>query len=109
LGRGGAASAIAWTIGGGGISGTYSSGGPAPRQISGVKCFPYPSSFWKEKLIPLLRNAYAWVKDTSKNIVHTVGCSVNTLTREYQDAATDLVVKVPGGALSVGTSSTDRM
>ena len=101
-----ATSGIAWNIGGGAGVGTYSSVAPAPRQISGVKCFPDPSSFWKEKLLPLLRSAYAWVKDTSKNIVHTVGCSVNTLTREYQDAVTDLVVTAGPTSTATGRSTT---
>jgi RHS repeat-associated protein len=97
----GAGGTPTWNIGAGVGGGSYSSVAPAAAPIQGIKCFPDPSSFWKEELLSILRNAYTQVKDTLGEIIHVVGCSVNTLTREYQDAATDLVVKVPGGVISL--------
>jgi RHS repeat-associated protein len=93
---------VPWTISvGTGGGGSYSSPAPAPAPIRGVRCFPDPGTFWKEEFFSLLRGAAARVKDTLIKIVHMVGCSVNSLTREYQDAATDMVVKVPGGVVAV--------
>ena len=47
------------------------------------------------------KNAWQWLKDTLEDIMFYVGCSVNTVTREYNDEATDLSVRTPGGGLGV--------
>jgi YD repeat-containing protein len=60
-----------------------------------VTCFPKPTlkEWFFEK--------WGALKETYKNWKQKVGCSVNTVTRQYNDDAIDLAVKVPGGMVSV--------
>ena len=44
---------------------------------------------------------YRSFKETLLNIKHKVGCTVNTLSREFSDDIIDLTVKVPNGVISV--------
>jgi len=41
------------------------------------------------------------LKNSFKNFMKTVGCSVNFVLREFNDESTDLAVKVPGGSIQV--------
>ena len=86
---------VVWNVGGGTEGGSVSAPAPAPSQIAGVKCFPTCSL--KESFFDKLRS---W-KETLSNMIHQVGCTVNTLTREFNDDALDLAVKVPGGTIEV--------
>jgi RHS repeat-associated protein len=91
----GAASGGTWNVGGGTGSGTISKPAPKPKTIQGVTCFPKPTlkEWFFEK--------WEALKETYKNWKQKVGCSVNTVTRQYNDDAIDLAVKVPGGMVSV--------
>lgn len=82
-------------IGGGGTSGSYSSGGPAPRQISGVKCFPDPVRKECDS------DVCARLKETRQDLVLPVRSSVHLMNREYTDERVDLFVKVPGGRVEI--------
>ncbi|HUT69838.1 MAG TPA: Calx-beta domain-containing protein [Desulfatiglandales bacterium] len=91
-----------WHIGGGpGGGGTVSSPAPAPKKIDGVICFPDPKTFLKQMLFEKIINPLKRLKDSLKNIIQKVGCFVNTLSREFNDYAVNLSVKVPGGTISV--------
>ena len=86
--------------GGGGGGGGGS--GPSLEPIKGVKCWPVAErreAFFD--LVKTLKNAWQWFKDTLQDVMFYVGCSVNAVTREYNDEATDLSVKTPGGSLGV--------
>ncbi len=84
-----------WSVGGETGSGTISKPAPKPKTIQGVTCFPKPTlkEWFFEK--------WGAIKETYKNWKQKVGCSVNTVTRQYNDDAVDLAVKVPGGMVSV--------
>ena len=84
-----------WSVGGGTGGGTISKPAPKPKTIQGVKCFPKPTL--KERFFA----KWEALKDTYNNWKQNVGCSVNMVTREYNDDAIDLAVKVPGGMVSV--------
>jgi RHS repeat-associated protein len=84
-----------WSVGGGTGGGTISKPAPKPKTIQGVKCFPKPTL--KERFFA----KWEALKDTFNNWKQNVGCSVNMVTREYNDDAIDLAVKVPGGMVSV--------
>ena len=84
-----------WNVGGGTVGGTISKPAPKPKTIQGVKCFPKPTL--KERFF----EKWEALKETYKNWKQKVGCSVNTVTRQYNDDAVDLAVKVPGGMVSV--------
>ena len=66
---------------------------PDLDSIEGVICFP--AVIWREV------SEYD-VLDWLKNTLYDVGCSVNVWTREYNDEATDLSIKVLGGSIDVG-------
>ncbi len=88
---------------------TYSGGGgtvgpvpsPAPIPIEGARC--WPTAARREVFLDTatFRGYWAAIKETFSNILFSVGCSVNTLLREYADEAVDLSVKVPGGSIAV--------
>ena len=84
-----------WSVGGDTGSGSISKPAPKPKTIQGVTCFPKPTlkEWFFEK--------WGALKETYKNWKQKVGCSVNTVTRQYNDDAVDLTVKVPGGMVSV--------
>ena len=84
-----------WNVGGGTVGGTISKPAPKPKTIQGVKCFPKPTL--KERFF----EKWDALKETYNNWKQKVGCSVNTVTREYNDDAVDLAIKVPGGMVSV--------
>jgi len=85
-----------WNVGGpSGGGGSTSSPAPAAKDIDGVICFPDPVT--KECCF----DPFARLKETLQNWIHEVGCSVNTVTREFTDDAIDLSAKVPGGQISV--------
>ena len=85
-----------WNVGGGGTAGgTISKPAPTPKTIQGVTCFPKPTL--KERFF----EKWEALKETYNNWKQKVGCSVNTMTRQYNDDAVDLAVKVPGGMVSV--------
>jgi large repetitive protein len=87
---------MTWDIGGGMGGGTYSSPAPAAQQMDGLKCFPDPSTLRREVLFDL-----GDPNDKFSRILHVVGCTINTVTREYTDQASDIVVKVPGGNIEI--------
>jgi len=62
--------------------------------IDGVICWPKPI---RKELI----SKEIISKDTKMDWNQIVGCSVNCALREYNDEATDLSVKVPGGSISI--------
>ena len=88
-----------WSIGGPGGGGTTSKPAPAPKQIEGVEC--YPKFSLREMFFNKWQELVNFVKDTWNTIKEPVGCTVNTLTREFHDQEMDLVVKVPGGMITV--------
>ncbi len=83
-----------WSVGGGGGGGTSSPAAPAPKPITGVKCFPSP----------VRKEAYcgddcALSKESRQGILQDVASQVNLVLGEYTRGHTDLSVKVPGGAI----------
>ena len=68
---------------------------PPATAISGPQCFPKPT------LKEWFFDKWQRLKDTWRHWKQQVGCSVNTITREFNDDAVDLTVKVPGGMLAV--------
>ncbi|MBW1928939.1 MAG: RHS domain-containing protein [Deltaproteobacteria bacterium] len=84
-----------WYVGGGSGGGAVSKPVPPPKAIKGTKCFPKPKL--KERFFDFMGRLW----ETAKNIIHKVGCTVNTVTRQFNDDAVDLSVKVPGGAVRI--------
>ena len=62
----------------------------------GVICWPV--SIRREIIFD--KNITPWL-DTFQDIIHTAGCTVNAVLREYNDEATDLSIKAPGGSIDV--------
>ena len=94
-GTGGSSSYV--TGGGtGGGGGTSSAPSYTPMSWGEQTCLPKP-----ERQESLFDMAMDKLMDKSRHIMQEVGCSVNTALREYNDEATDLVVKVPGGSISI--------
>jgi YD repeat-containing protein len=86
-----------WDVGGGTAGGTSSPSAPAPKPITGVKCFPSP----------IRKEAYcgddcALSKETRQGILQEVHSQVNLVLGEYTRDHTDLSVKVPGGVIAAG-------
>ncbi|MGD8294450.1 MAG: hypothetical protein PVF37_22245, partial [Desulfobacterales bacterium] len=84
-----------WNVGASTAGGTISKPAPKPKTIQGVKCFPKPTL--KERFF----EKWEALKETYKHWKQKVGCSVNTVTREYNDDVVDLAIKVPGGKVYV--------
>jgi RHS repeat-associated protein len=84
-----------WNVAGGTESVILSKPVPKPKPIQGVTCFPKPTL--KERFF----EKWNALKETYKNWKQKVGCSVNTVTRQYNDDVVDLAVKAPGGMVSV--------
>jgi hypothetical protein len=86
-----------WDVGGGSVGGTSSPSAPAPKPITGVKCFPSP----------IRKEAYcgddcALSKETRQGILQEVHSQVNLVLGEYTRDHTDLSVKAPGGVIAAG-------
>jgi RHS repeat-associated protein len=76
---------------------TSSDPGPKPTPIKNdeAKCLPRAESS------ECLNDKLEALKDKWQNIINKVGCTVNSVSREFNDEAVDLSVKVPGGAISI--------
>lgn len=92
---GGGSGGSGWYGWGGGSGGT-SSPAPKPKPISGVVCWPVAvkQDVICQERIPTLTEIF-------QNAIFYAGCTVNTVFREYNDEATDLSVKVPGGSVDI--------
>ena len=79
---------------GGTGTGTATSPAPSPTPMAsgGQKCLPKPER---------QESFFDGLMDKFRHLTQEVGCSVNTVLREYNDDAVDLVVKVPGGRIAV--------
>ncbi|MEW5801617.1 MAG: Ig-like domain-containing protein [bacterium] len=103
-GFGGGGASGTWNIGGGGSGGSYSGPAPSFGSINGVVC--WPTAMRTEPLFDINLSILAdkllgMLKDFIKDLIIDVGCTVNTFLREFEDGATDLSVKVPGGTIDI--------
>ncbi len=86
---------------GGGQGGTKSGPGPSPSTFEGTNCPPAPPET-KGPCTPANSNqSRCNVPDSSGNQCQTVGSSVGLLSRQYTKIEHELMVKVPGGNISV--------
>jgi RHS repeat-associated protein len=88
---------IVWSYSWTGVEGTVGSPPPtSPKPLEGVKCWPVAARVEeltgpKEQCRP----------ETKQDVLEEVGSSVNCILREFNDEASDLSVKVPGGNASI--------
>jgi len=70
---------------------------PNPKPIGGVQCWPVAERWEHCRDIPV----DDYLKEKFKDALYAVGCSVNSVLMEFNDDATDLRVKVPGGSIKI--------
>ncbi|MBF0227164.1 MAG: fibronectin type III domain-containing protein, partial [Desulfobacterales bacterium] len=81
-----------------GLSGGSSTYSPPSTSVSGSPCAPNPLGFIMNFMVEHL---FKPLKEIYDNVSHVVGCSVNTLSREFNENVIDLTVKVPGGSIII--------
>ena len=83
----------------GGGGGGFGSFGKATSSIivDGVICWP----IYIRREITIYSEQTTTENETLQKVFHDVGCTVNTVAREFNDDETDLSIKVPGGNISV--------
>jgi RHS repeat-associated protein len=84
-----------WNVSGPSAGGGSSSPSSSPTALTGVECFE-EQSILERYFVGML----GMEKETYQKWAHIVGCTVNTVTRQFNDDVVDIAVKVPNGVVS---------